>query len=138
LLFDSKLGRLAAGFFQTTLGKQQSRLLCAIFEFLRHQFKHVAVEVVAVILVDTGTSQHFLQRFLVYFFKSIVQRTSFFGVLVKLVEVGVRVFVDVGVSEEVKKIAKLILYKFLLLLGVAFSARIKLASSLLKLIGLSC
>jgi hypothetical protein len=60
---------------------------------------------VGVLLVYTGTSQHFLQRFLVYLFVAIMQRATFFGVLIKLVKVRIRAFVDVGVSEEVQQIA---------------------------------
>ena len=124
LLFDSKLSRLAAGFFQTTLCKQQSRLLGALLEFPRHQVNHVAVVVVGVLLVDTGTSQHFVQRFLVYFFVAIVQRATFFGVLIKLVKVRVRAFVDVGVSEEVQQIAKLFFDEVRLVISVAMCASI--------------
>lgn len=57
-----------------------------------------------VLLVDTGTREHFLQRFLVYFFVAIVQNAMFFGVLIKLVKVRVRAFVDVRVSKEVQQI----------------------------------
>jgi len=60
---------------------------------------------VVVLLIDTGTSVHFLQRFLVYLFVAIVQHATFFGVLIKLVKVRVRAFVDVRVSEEVQQIA---------------------------------
>lgn len=49
-----------------------------------------------------GWIEHFLKCIFVKFLEAIVEGSAFFRVVFELVEVRVRVFVDVGVTEEVQ------------------------------------
>jgi len=136
LLFNSKLGGLAASFFQTTLCKQQSGLLRPFDNELRKQLDHVSVAVVRVALVLSWPCQNLFHRLLIDFLESVVESASFFGVFGEVVEVRVGLLVDVGVAEEVQQVAQLALDELRLLGRVAVCAGVELARGGLELIGL--